>query len=51
MVREVVLYVPRKFSKTTGTASLAIYDLLYGDANAESYTGANSNDQAKNALT
>lgn len=47
VVREVVLYVPRKFSKTTGTASLAIYDLLYGDANAESYTGANSNDQAK----
>ncbi len=47
VVREVVLYVPRKFSKTTSTASLAIYDLLYGDNNAESYTGANSNDQAK----
>lgn len=47
VVREVLLYVPRKFSKTTSTASLAIYDLLYGDANAESYTGANSNDQAK----
>ena len=47
VVREVVLYVPRKFSKTTSTASLAIYDLLYGDANAESYTAANSNDQAK----
>ena len=47
VVREVVLYMPRKFSKTTSTASLAIYDLLYGDANAESYTGANSSDQAK----
>ena len=47
VVREVVLYVPRKFSKTPSTASLAIYDLLYGDANAESYTGANSSDQAK----
>jgi len=47
VVREVVLYVPRKFSKTTSTAPLAIYDLLYGDANAESYTGANSSDQAK----
>lgn len=47
VVREVVLFVPRKFSKTTSTASLAVYDLLYGDANAESYTGANSNDQAK----
>lgn len=47
VVREAVLYVPRKFSKTTSCASLAIDDLLYGDANAESYTGANSNDQAK----
>lgn len=47
VVREVVLFVPRKFSKTTSTASLAVYDLLYGDANAESYTGANSSDQAK----
>lgn len=47
IVREAVLYVPRKFSKTTSTASLAVYDLLYGDANAESYTGANSADQAK----
>lgn len=47
VVREAILFVPRKFSKTTSTASLAIDDLLYGDANAESYTGANSNDQAK----
>lgn len=47
VVREAVLFVPRKFSKTTSTASLAVYDLLYGDANAESYTGANSSDQAK----
>lgn len=47
VVREAVLYVPRKFSKTTSSASLAVYDLLFGDANAESYTGANSSDQAK----
>lgn len=47
VVREAVLYVPRKFSKTTSTASLAIYDVLYGDANAECYTAANSADQAK----
>lgn len=47
IVKEAVLYVPRKFSKTTSTASLAVDDLLFGDANAESYTGANSNDQAK----
>lgn len=47
VVREAVLFVPRKFSKTTSSAALAIDDLLFGDANAESYTGANSNDQAK----
>lgn len=47
IVKEVLLYVPRKFSKTTGTASLAAFDVLYGDANAEAYTGANSSDQAK----
>ncbi len=47
VVREACLYVPRKFSKTTGTASIAIYDLLFGDANAECYVGANSFDQAK----
>lgn len=47
VVREAVLYVPRKFSKTTSTAALAVYDLLYGDSNAECYVGANSADQAK----
>lgn len=47
VTRTAVLYVPRKFSKTTSTAAVALYDLLYGEANAESYTGANSQDQAK----
>lgn len=47
VVREAVLFVPRKFSKTTSSAAFAIYDLLFGEANAESYTGANSSDQAK----
>lgn len=47
VVREVVLFVPRKFSKTTSSAAFAVNDLLFGDANAESYTGANSSDQAK----
>ena len=47
VVREVCLDVPRKYSKTTSSASLAVNDLLYGDANAECYTAANSNDQAK----
>lgn len=47
VVREVALYVPRKFSKTTSSAAFIVDDLLYGDANAEAYTGANSQDQAK----
>ncbi len=47
VVRECALYVPRKFSKTTGSAAFALWDLLFGDANAESYIGANSQDQAK----
>lgn len=47
LVREAILFVPRKFSKTTSTASLAVNDLLFGDANAQAYTGANSGRQAK----
>lgn len=47
VVREALLFVPRKFSKTTSSAALVIDDLLYGDSNAEAYTGANSQDQAK----
>lgn len=47
VTREAVLFVPRKFSKTTSSAAFAVWDLLFGDANAESYTGANSADQAK----
>lgn len=47
ITREAVLFVPRKFSKTTSTAAVAVYDLLFGDANGEAYVGANSLDQAK----
>lgn len=46
VVTEALLFVPRKFSKTTSVASLAIEDLLYGDANAQAYVAANSYDQA-----
>ncbi|MCF0120921.1 MAG: terminase large subunit, partial [Oscillospiraceae bacterium] len=47
LTREACLYVPRKFSKTTSTAAIALYDFLLGEANAEVYVGANSQDQAK----
>ena len=35
LIREALLFVPRKFSKTTSVASLSINDLLFGDANAQ----------------
>lgn len=41
------IFVPRKFSKTTSAASMAVYDLLFGDSNAQAYVGANSYNQAK----
>lgn len=47
LCRDALLFVPRKFSKTTSVASLAIYDLLFGDANAQAYVAANSYDQAQ----
>lgn len=42
LCRDALLFVPRKYSKTTSVASLAIYDMLFGDANAQAYVAANS---------
>jgi phage terminase large subunit-like protein len=47
LTRLVYLFVPRKFSKTTSSASLAVYDMLFGDVNAQAFVGANSYNQAK----
>lgn len=47
LIRTAYLFVPRKFSKTTSSAALAVYDMLFGDNNAQAYVGANSYDQAK----
>lgn len=47
LIRDALLFVPRKFSKTTSIASLAVFDLLFGDANAQAYVAANSYNQAK----
>ena len=47
LCRDALLFVPRKYSKTTSVASLPIYDLLFGDANAQAYVAANSYDQAQ----
>ena len=47
VIRTAYLFVPRKFSKTTSVAAMAVYDMLFGDNNAQAYVGANSYDQAK----
>lgn len=47
LIRAAYLFVPRKFSKTTSSAAMAVYDMLFGDNNAQAYVGANSYDQAK----
>lgn len=47
LIRTAYIFVPRKFSKTTSAASLAVYDMLFGDNNAQAYVGANSYQQAK----
>lgn len=47
LFHDVLLFVPRKFSKTTEVASLAVYDLLFGDTNAQCYTTANTYQQAQ----
>lgn len=45
--REALLFVPRKFSKTTSVGSLAIFDLLFGDSDAQAYVASNSFSQSK----
>lgn len=47
LIRNALMMVPRKYSKTTQVASLAIWDMMFGDNNAEAYTGANSYEQAQ----
>ena len=47
LIRLAYIFVPRKFSKTTFAAFMAVDDMLFGDSNAEAYIGANSYDQAK----
>lgn len=44
--RDALLFVPRKFSKTTTVSSLAIFDLLFGDSDAQAYVASNSFSQS-----
>lgn len=47
LIQNAIWFVPRKFSKTTSAASLAVWELLFGDDNAQAYVAANSYNQAK----
>ena len=47
LVTDALLYVPRKFSKTTSVAACAIYDMLFGPADSQSYVASNSFNQAQ----
>lgn len=47
LTRDAVLFIPRKFSKTTSVAALAVDELLFGDNNAQVYCAANAYKQAK----
>ena len=47
LTRNVLLFVPRKYSKTTSVASLAVYDFLFGDANGQAYCASNSYQQSQ----
>lgn len=42
LCRSALLFVPRKFSKTTSVAACAIWDLMFGPPNAQSFIAANS---------
>lgn len=46
LVRQVILFMPRKFSKTTGIAVPVLNDFLNGPANSQAYIAANSADQS-----
>lgn len=47
LVQNAIWFVPRKSSKTTSAAALAVWELLFGDDNAHAYVAANSYNQAK----
>lgn len=46
LIRELILYVPRKFSKTSMSAAMAVYDLLCGDLNSRVFMASNSSAQS-----
>ena len=51
LVENVLLFVPRKFGKTTIMSGISASELIFGDANGQIYNCANSNDQAEIGFT
>ena len=47
LTSKVMLFVPRKFGKTTFSSGLCIYEFIFGPADGQVYTCANSYNQAK----
>jgi phage terminase large subunit-like protein len=46
MTTDVIVYIPRKAGKSTLTAIIALYELVYGEAGAEVFTLATNREQA-----
>ena len=46
MVTDVILFIPRKAGKSTLTAAIALYELVFGEAGAEVFTLATNREQA-----
>ena len=42
LIREALLFVPRKYGKTTTASTMALYDAFFGEADAEAYITANT---------
>lgn len=47
LTTDVLLFVPRKYGKTTMCAVLALHDVLFGDADAEAYISSNQYQQSQ----
>ena len=47
LVHNALLFCPRKFGKTTLVAGLAVYELIFGPADGQTYVCANTYKQAK----
>lgn len=46
MVTDVIVFIPRKAGKSTLTAAIALYELVFGEAGAEVFTLATNREQA-----